>query len=178
MQFLKFSRMLWFPGCYVFLARSLEKCNKVLVYSDITGANSEHCSLLLFCFQCWIVPLCNKTVTQLFFAGFGNMAFSNLIGSNIFDILFCLGVPWLVKTLTNSETRSLHINSGALVYTTLTLLATTVLMLATLFISKWRLNWRVGVVCLLLYLVFVVLACCYELNYFGTFNLPTCAHLS
>ncbi|KAM7302400.1 sodium/potassium/calcium exchanger 5 isoform X1 [Ixodes scapularis] len=60
--------------------------------------------------------------------GFGNMAFSNLIGSNIFDILFCLGFPWLVKTLSHSSTGSLHINSGALTYTTLTLLATTVLM--------------------------------------------------
>ncbi|CAN7997018.1 unnamed protein product [Ixodes hexagonus] len=107
--------------------------------------------------------------------GFGNMAFSNLIGSNIFDILFCLGFPWLVKTLSHSSTGTLHINSGALTYTTLTLLATTVLMLVTLCASRWRLNWKVGVVCFVLYVAFIVLACCYELNYFGQFNPPTCA---
>ncbi|XP_029831421.2 sodium/potassium/calcium exchanger 5 isoform X2 [Ixodes scapularis] len=107
--------------------------------------------------------------------GFGNMAFSNLIGSNIFDILFCLGFPWLVKTLSHSSTGSLHINSGALTYTTLTLLATTVLMLVTLCASRWRLNWKVGIVCLVLYVAFIVLACCYELNFFGQFNPPTCA---
>lgn len=106
--------------------------------------------------------------------GFGNMAFSNLIGSNIFDILFCLGFPWLVKTLSHSSTGSLHINSGALTYTTLTLLATTVLMLVTLCASRWRLNWKVGIVCLVLYVAFIVLACCYELNFFGQFNPPTC----
>lgn len=105
--------------------------------------------------------------------GFGNMAFSNLIGSNIFDILFCLGLPWFVKTLSNSGGR-LHINSGALTYTTLTLLGTTVLMLVTLCAARWRLNWRVGVVCLGLYVAFLTLACCYELNYFGPFNPPTC----
>ncbi|XP_050044383.1 sodium/potassium/calcium exchanger 5-like [Dermacentor andersoni] len=105
--------------------------------------------------------------------GFGNMAFSNLIGSNIFDILFCLGLPWLVKTLSNSGGR-LRINSGALTYTTLTLLATTVLMLVTLCAARWRLNWRVGLVCLGLYVAFLTLACCYELNYFGPFNPPTC----
>lgn len=105
--------------------------------------------------------------------GFGNMAFSNLIGSNIFDILFCLGLPWFVKTLSNSGGR-LHINSGALTYTTLTLLGTTVLMLVTLCVARWRLNWRVGVVCLGLYVAFLTLACCYELNYFGPFNPPTC----
>uniref|UniRef100_A0A131YKA2 K+ dependent ca2+/na+ exchanger nckx1 n=1 Tax=Rhipicephalus appendiculatus TaxID=34631 RepID=A0A131YKA2_RHIAP len=105
--------------------------------------------------------------------GFGNMAFSNLIGSNIFDILFCLGLPWLVKTLCNTGGR-LRINSGALTYTTLTLLGTTVLMLVTLCAARWRLNWRVGLVCLGLYVVFLTLACCYELNYFGPFNPPTC----
>ena len=31
--------------------------------------------------------------------GFGDMAVSNAIGSNIFDVLICLGVPWLIKTL-------------------------------------------------------------------------------
>uniref|UniRef100_L7LW67 Putative k+-dependent ca2+/na+ exchanger nckx1 n=1 Tax=Rhipicephalus pulchellus TaxID=72859 RepID=L7LW67_RHIPC len=105
--------------------------------------------------------------------GFGNMAFSNLIGSNIFDILFCLGLPWLVKTLCNTGGR-LRINSGALTYTTLTLLGTTVLMLVTLCTARWRLNWRVGLVCLGLYVAFLTLACCYELNYFGPFNPPTC----
>ena len=31
--------------------------------------------------------------------GHGDMAVSNAIGSNIFDVLICLGVPWLIKTL-------------------------------------------------------------------------------
>lgn len=31
--------------------------------------------------------------------GQGGMGISNSIGSNTFDILLCLGLPWLVKTL-------------------------------------------------------------------------------
>lgn len=31
--------------------------------------------------------------------GYGSMGISNTIGSNTFDILLCLGLPWLVKTL-------------------------------------------------------------------------------
>ena len=27
------------------------------------------------------------------------MAVSNAVGSNVFDILICLGVPWLVQTV-------------------------------------------------------------------------------
>lgn len=33
------------------------------------------------------------------FAGMGDMAVSNSIGSNIFDILLGLGFPWALRTL-------------------------------------------------------------------------------
>jgi len=33
--------------------------------------------------------------------GLGDMAVSNAVGSNVFDILVCLGVPWLLKTAIN-----------------------------------------------------------------------------
>ena len=31
--------------------------------------------------------------------GYGSMGISNSLGSNTFDILLCLGLPWLIKTL-------------------------------------------------------------------------------
>ena len=31
--------------------------------------------------------------------GNGDMAVSNAIGSNVFDILMCLGLPWFIKVL-------------------------------------------------------------------------------
>ena len=30
--------------------------------------------------------------------GLGDMAVSNAVGSNVFDILICLGIPWLIQT--------------------------------------------------------------------------------
>lgn len=30
--------------------------------------------------------------------GYGDMAVSNAVGSNVFDILVCLGLPWLIQT--------------------------------------------------------------------------------
>jgi Ca2+/Na+ antiporter len=30
--------------------------------------------------------------------GFGDMALTNAIASNVFDILICLGLPWFIKT--------------------------------------------------------------------------------
>lgn len=30
--------------------------------------------------------------------GYGDMAVSNAVGSNVFDILVCLGLPWFIQT--------------------------------------------------------------------------------
>jgi Ca2+/Na+ antiporter len=35
--------------------------------------------------------------------GFGDMAVANAVGSNTFDILLGLGLPWLLKTLISNE---------------------------------------------------------------------------
>ena len=43
--------------------------------------------------------------------GHGDMAVSNAIGSNVFDILVCLGIPWFLQTVfidPGSEIRVLH----------------------------------------------------------------------
>ncbi|XP_064456528.1 sodium/potassium/calcium exchanger 3-like isoform X1 [Ornithodoros turicata] len=106
--------------------------------------------------------------------GLGNMAICNLLGSNIFDILFCLGVPWLIKTLV-SPTKSLAINSSALTYTTVALLSTVLLMFVTFLVARWKLNYKVGFTCIVMYVMFIIIACMYELNVFGEFSLPPCA---
>lgn len=33
-----------------------------------------------------------------FWTGYGDMAVSNAVGSNVFDILICLGLPWFLQT--------------------------------------------------------------------------------
>ncbi|KAG8176289.1 hypothetical protein JTE90_004129 [Oedothorax gibbosus] len=109
-------------------------------------------------------------------SGMANMAICNLIGSNIFDILFCLGLPWFIKTFFFSAgAYSLIVHSSALTYTTAALLSTVVLLFVTLSLSGWKLNWRVGVTCLGLYVGFLVVACLCEMNVFGQMNPPTCA---
>ncbi|KAG8003990.1 Sodium/potassium/calcium exchanger 3 [Nibea albiflora] len=59
--------------------------------------------------------------------GMGDMAVSNSIGSNIFDVLLGLGFPWALRTLIVSYGSVVTINSKGLVYSVILLLASVTL---------------------------------------------------
>ena len=71
-----------------------------------------------------------------------DMAICNSLGSNIFDILFCLSLPWLIKSFVQLITEgsgfatltasSIPIQSEALPFTTMTLFITTFILLFTM----------------------------------------------
>ncbi|GBN13803.1 putative sodium/potassium/calcium exchanger CG1090 [Araneus ventricosus] len=106
-------------------------------------------------------------------SGQGNMAISNLVGSNNFDISICLGVPWLGKTLMSDE-GYLRIYSTVLSFAVAVLLISLVIFFMIFQLSGWKLNRMVGLTCLLVYALFIVFACLFEFNVFGYFNPPTC----
>ncbi|KAH6940184.1 hypothetical protein HPB50_026306 [Hyalomma asiaticum] len=103
--------------------------------------------------------------------GLGNMALCNLLGSNVFDILFCLGGPWFVKAAFFSPDQHKVFFSSAGVSFSAAVLLTLVLLLY-LFLTgfRWKLDLRVGIACLLLYAAYIVFACMYEMNVFGVVN--------
>ncbi|XP_058809388.1 sodium/potassium/calcium exchanger 4-like [Phymastichus coffea] len=111
--------------------------------------------------------------------GHGTMGISNSIGSNVFDILLCLGLPWLIKSTILPTTEGQHfvqINSEGLIYSSVSLMSTLVLLYVALWCNGFRLDRKVGIACLSLYCVFLAFASLIELNVFFTVNLPTCDH--
>ncbi|XP_026463944.1 sodium/potassium/calcium exchanger 3 [Ctenocephalides felis] len=109
--------------------------------------------------------------------GHGSMGISNSIGSNTFDILLCLGLPWLIKAALLPTEPGQHwvgINSAGLEYSAISLLSTLLMLYIAFSINKFKLDMRVGRACLLMYAVFLVLASLIELNAFFRVNLPTC----
>uniref|UniRef100_A0AAZ1XZL9 Sodium/calcium exchanger membrane region domain-containing protein n=1 Tax=Oreochromis aureus TaxID=47969 RepID=A0AAZ1XZL9_OREAU len=63
--------------------------------------------------------------------GMGDMAVSNSIGSNIFDVLLGLGFPWALRTLIVSYGSVVTINSKGLVYSVILLLASVTLTVSS-----------------------------------------------
>lgn len=118
-----------------------------------------------------------KFFSIYFVSGHGSMGISNSIGSNTFDILLCLGLPWLIKSSFSPTQPGKHyisINSGGLEYSAISLLSTLMLLYIAFASNKFQLDRKVGRACLCMYAVFLILASLIELNVFFRVNLPTC----
>jgi len=90
--------------------------------------------------------------------GRGGMAISNALGSNIFDILIGLGLPWIVLIL--SRGVNLNVQGSNITSHILVLLASVIGMLVMFLITKWRVNRFLGIVFLggyLSYLIYVII---------------------
>ncbi|XP_045896057.1 sodium/potassium/calcium exchanger 3-like isoform X2 [Micropterus dolomieu] len=88
--------------------------------------------------------------------GMGDMAVSNSIGSNIFDILLGLGFPWALRTLVVDHGSSVSINNKGLVYSVILLLASVFLTVTSVHLNHWRLDRRLGLGLLFLYAIFLL----------------------
>lgn len=87
--------------------------------------------------------------------GRGGMAISNAIGSNTFDVLMSIGLPYFVVTWTSgpiSVASTNILSSGFLLF--MTLMAVT----ALLAFRRWNVNARLGSFLIFLYLCYVVAA--------------------
>ena len=112
-----------------------------------------------------------------FFQGKGGMAVSNSIGSNTFDILICLGVPWFIRALFtgfHDEIWFVGVQSDALAYTVVSLLISLIVLYCILVASRFVLSRTLGIICLAIYAVFLTISLLFELNVFYPVNLPTC----
>ncbi|ERL91668.1 hypothetical protein D910_08996 [Dendroctonus ponderosae] len=107
--------------------------------------------------------------------GYGDMAVSNAIGSNVFDILVCLGLPWFIKTAMVQPGSHVKVISKGLTYSTLSLLSTVAFLVIAVHYNGWKLDRKFGIVLMIWYLLFITFASLYELNIFGYMNPPECA---
>ena len=87
-------------------------------------------------------------------AGRGGMAVANAVGSNTFDLLVGLALPWTIA-LSLLDLSGINVGTGDL-WTSIGIMVATTLILAIFLISKRELSRREGWVLLLIYALFVV----------------------
>ncbi|XP_023330906.1 probable sodium/potassium/calcium exchanger CG1090 [Eurytemora carolleeae] len=106
--------------------------------------------------------------------GHGDMAVSNAIGSNVFDILVCLGIPWFIKTVIMDPGSTVPVTHKGILYSTLTLFSTVIFLIVASHINSWRLDRKYGIILLIWYFIVMIFASLYETNVLGHFNPDEC----
>jgi len=87
--------------------------------------------------------------------GEGDMAVSNAVGSNVFDICMGLGLPWFIKCVAGDGPIPIE-DTDTIIPSILILVAIIVLLFTTFAFSKWQLVNQVGYILLSAYVCFVI----------------------
>ncbi len=123
-----------------------------VVISDSLGIPKYIVALTILAFGTSVPDMMSSIIVAK--QGRGGMAISNALGSNIFDILIGLGLPWLILIFmkdtgitVNMENISRHI---------LVLLGSVVGMLILFLISRWKINRFIGFLMIAAYLSYLV----------------------
>ncbi|CAN7941099.1 unnamed protein product [Ixodes pacificus] len=106
--------------------------------------------------------------------GQGDMAIANSIGSNVFDILICLALPWLIQTGMIAPGSIAYINSGGLVWSVVLLFLTIIITIYAIHRSHWFLTRKLGIFLMVVYVFFLVFCSAVEFNLLGYVNPPMC----
>ena len=102
------------------------------------------------------------------------MAISHSIGSNLFDILLGLGLPWFLSSVIVSG-RPVVIHSSGVIYITAMLLGNVVITVVLIRANGFILNKKLGFLLVVLYVVFLVLSIFFEMHsILGMTILPLC----
>lgn len=83
--------------------------------------------------------------------GEANMAIANAIGSNVFDVLLGLGLPWFIAGLTVKEDSHSRVCSDGILKWVIALVITVGIFYAILISNKWIMNAKLGYCLLALY---------------------------
>ncbi|XP_037835835.1 sodium/potassium/calcium exchanger 5 [Kryptolebias marmoratus] len=105
--------------------------------------------------------------------GKADMAMANIVGSNVFDML-CLGLPWFIRTAFVDTSSPVQVNSTGLLFISATLLVSVVFLFVAVHVNSWKLDWKLGLVCLVCYILFATLSILYELGIIGNNPIRLC----
>jgi len=87
--------------------------------------------------------------------GHGDMAVSSSIGSNLFDILVGLPIPWLFYSMVNKGSQY-PVKSGNLFLSLCILVGMLVIVIASIWLSDWKMSKNLGYAMFTFYVIFVL----------------------
>lgn len=100
-----------------------------------------------------------ETVSSVIVAkqGLGAMALGSTLGSSIFGILVCMGVPWFLNATLIRPDHSTQISSTGLDHSLYALVISIIIMYLLFCFNDYKLDIKIGLVCLVMYATFISL---------------------
>ncbi|XP_077988426.1 sodium/potassium/calcium exchanger 4-like [Glandiceps talaboti] len=97
--------------------------------------------------------------------GYVDMAIANAFGSNVFNILLCLGLPWMVSSLLHpiDGWHAIWIERVNMVYIAVILSLSGLLPVLCLALSRWKLIRINGIILLFIYILIITSAVLYQM---------------
>jgi len=96
--------------------------------------------------------------------GFGDMAVSSSVGSNIFDVTVGLPLPWLIFIIIFQ--KPVTVSSAGMVCSIALLFSMLMLVFFTILICHWKMSKSMGVSMFFFYFVFVIVSLGFEYEYY------------
>lgn len=127
---------------------SHELVNSAVAIGDILSINPAIIALTVLALGTSIPDLLSSIVVAR--QGRGDMAISNAVGSNIFDILFGLGFPWMLVLMFRQD--SVAVGTENLMSSIFLLFATVLALLFILVARHWELGRKSGFILILTYI--------------------------
>lgn len=121
------------------------------VIGDLAGVPPQIMGLTVLAAGTSVPDLLSSVIVAM--QGKGDMAVSSSIGSNIFDVLVGLPVPWFFYSIAYGKPQT--VKSESLVISVLVLLVMLLLVVGTIAMSNWRMTKKLGGAMFVLYLIFV-----------------------
>jgi K+-dependent Na+/Ca+ exchanger-like protein len=126
--------------------------DQVVVIADLLGINATFLALTIVAAGTSVPDMIGSMVVAK--QGRGDMAVGNAVGSNVFNILFGLGIPWLLVLAFGKD--SVAVGTANLTSSVLLLLATVVAIIFLLIVRKWRIGQKSGLALIGLYIAYCV----------------------
>ncbi len=127
--------------------------DQILVIADGFNINATFLALTVLAAGTSIPDLIGSIVVAR--QGRGDMAVSNAVGSNIFDILVGLGLPWVIYGLVHGG-QVITVSTDNLLASILLLFATVVAIMFLLVVRNWKIGHKSGLMLVGLYVAYIV----------------------
>ena len=126
--------------------------DQVVVIADLLQINSTFLALTVIAAGTSVPDMIGSMVVAK--QGRGDMAVGNAVGSNVFNILFGLGIPWTLVLLLNTD--SVAVGTANLTSSVLLLLATVIAIIFLLVVRRWRIGQKSGLLLIGLYVIYCI----------------------